>query len=32
MQDLKTIFGKQIQMKWDHCLQIIKMLIIHYVT
>ena len=26
MRDLKTIFGQQIQLKWDHCLLRIKML------
>ena len=26
MRNLKTIFGQQIQLKWDHCLQRIKML------
>ena len=31
MRDLKTIFGRQIQLKWNHCLQRLKMLIIYYV-
>ena len=26
MRDLKTIFGQQIQLKWNNCLQRIKML------
>ena len=29
MRDLKTIFGQQIQLKWDHCLLRIKMLNIY---
>ena len=31
MRDLKTIFGKEIQLKWDHCLLRIKILNIYYV-
>ena len=30
MQDLKTIFGQQIQLKWDRCLVRIKMLNIYF--
>ena len=29
MRDLKTIFGQQILLKWNHCLQRMKMLNIH---
>ena len=32
MQDLKTIFGQQISLKWDHCPLKIKILNIYYVT
>ena len=31
MQDLKTIFGQQIQLKWDNCLPRMEMLNICYV-
>ena len=31
MQDLKTIFGQQIQLKWDNCLLRMEMLNICYV-
>ena len=31
MWDLKTIFGQQIYLKWNHCLQRLKMLIIYCV-
>ena len=30
MRDLKTIFRKQIQLKWDQCLLKLKMLDIKY--
>ena len=32
MQDLKTIFGRQILPKWNHYLQRIKALNIYYVS
>ena len=32
MRDLKTIFGRQIQLKWNHYLQKMKMLNICYVS
>ena len=32
VQDLRTIFGQQIQLKCDRCLQEIKMLNIYYVS
>ena len=31
MRDWKTIFGEQILLKWDHCLQRIKKLNIYCV-
>ena len=30
MKDLKTIFGQKIQLKWNHCLQRIKVSNIYY--
>ena len=30
MRHLKTIFGQQISLKWDHCILRIKMLNIYY--
>ena len=32
MRDLKTMFGQQIQLKWNHFFQSIKMLNIYYVS
>ena len=32
MKDLKTIFGQQIQLKWNHCLQRIKVSNIYYLS
>ena len=29
MRDLKTMFEQKIYLKWNHCLQRIKMLHIH---
>ena len=30
MRDLKTIFGQQVKLKWNHCLQRIKTFNIYY--
>ena len=32
MRDLKTIFGQQVKLKWNYCLQRIKMLNIYYLS